>query len=86
VLILRAIIDQQQHAGGRQALDEAVEQRLRLAINPVQVFKHQQQGLPLAFAEQDAPERLQRALPPLGRIERQEGAVRRQGVQERQQR
>ena len=86
MLILRAVVDQQQQAGRRQALDEAVEQRLGLGIDPVQVFEDQQQGLHLAFAQEHALEGLERALAALGWIEPQEGAVGRQGVQERQQR
>ena len=40
----------------------------------------------LTFAQQHALERGERALPPLRRIERQEGAVGRQCLQQRQQR
>src|SRR5262249_37180750 len=45
VLVLGAIVHQEQEAGGRQALDQALEQGLRLRINPVQVLEHQQQRL-----------------------------------------
>ena len=85
VLILGPIVDQQQETGRRQALDEAVEQRLRLGVDPVQVLKDQQQGLRLALAQQHPLERFQRALTSLRRVELEEGAVRRQGIQERQQ-
>ena len=57
VLVLGPIVDQEQQPGRRQALDEAVEQRLRLGINPVQILKDQQQGLHLTFAQQHALER-----------------------------
>ena len=50
VLVLGAIVDQQEEPRGRQALDQTVQQRLRLGVNPVQVLKDQQQGLHLAFA------------------------------------
>ena len=43
VLVLRAVVDQQQEPGRRQALDQAVEQGLRLGIDPVQVLEDQQQ-------------------------------------------
>ena len=86
VLVLRAVVDQEQEPGRRQALDQAVEQGLGLGIDPVQILKDQQQRLHLAFAQQHALERLERALAALRRIERQERAVLRQGVQERQQR
>ena len=86
VLILRAVVDQEQEPGGRQALDQAIEQGLRLGIDPVQIFEHQQQRLHLAFAQQQALERLQGAPPPLRGVERQERTVVRQGFQQRQQR
>ena len=57
VLVLRAVVDQQQQAGRRQALDQAVEQGLGLGIDPVQVLKDQQQRLHLTFAQQQALER-----------------------------
>jgi hypothetical protein len=62
VLVLRAIVDQEGQAGGRQALDEAVEAGLRLAIEPVQVFDDDEQWLPLAGPQQQPRERLQDAL------------------------
>ena len=43
VLVLGAIVDQQEDAGRRQALDQAVQQGLGLGIDPVQVLKDQQQ-------------------------------------------
>ena len=69
VLVLRAVVDQQQEPGRRQALDQAVEQGLRLGVDPVQVLEHQQQRLHLAFAQQHALERVERALAALGGIE-----------------
>ncbi len=62
-------------SGRRQAVDQAIEQRLGLGVDPVQVLKDQEQGLHLAFAQQHALERGQGALPPLRRIERQEWTV-----------
>jgi hypothetical protein len=35
VVVLGPIVDQQQQAHRRQALDQAVEERLRLAVDPV---------------------------------------------------
>src|SRR5262249_54788282 len=85
VLVLRAVVDQQQEPRRRQSLDQAVQEGLRLGIDPVQVFEDQQQGLHLTFAQQHALERIQGALAALGRIQRQEGAVLRQDVQQREQ-
>ena len=85
VLILGAIVDQQQQPGRRQALDQAVEQGLRLGIDPVQILEDQQQGLHLTFAQQHALQAVERASAPLRRVEGAKRAVLRQGVQERQQ-
>ena len=52
----------------------------------MQVFEDEHQRLHLTLAQQHALERLQRALPPLRRIERQKRAVRREGIEECQQR
>ena len=58
--VLRAVVDQQQDAGGRQALDQAVEQRLGLGVDPVQVLEDQQQRLLLALAQQQPAQRVER--------------------------
>jgi hypothetical protein len=69
VLILWTIVDQEQQVGRGQALDQTVEEGLRLGIDPVQVFADQQQRLPLTFAQQHALEGLERALAALWRVE-----------------
>ena len=69
VLILGPVVDQQQESGRRQALDQAIEQGLRLGIDPVQILEDQEQRLHLAFAQQHALERLERALAALRRVE-----------------
>src|SRR5262249_56809978 len=51
VLVLWPIIDQEQQPDRRETLDQAVEQRLRLGVDPVQVFEDQHQRLHLAFAQ-----------------------------------
>jgi hypothetical protein len=84
VLVLGAIVDQQQEPGGRDTLDQAVEQGLGLSIDPVQIFEHQQQRLHLTFAQQHALQAVERAPAPLRRIEREKRAVLWQGVQEGQ--
>ena len=53
---------------GRQALDQAVEQRLGLGVDPVQILEHQQQRLPLALAQQQLLDRVEGGAAPLGRI------------------
>ena len=69
VLVLGAIVDQQAEPRGREGLDEAVEERLRLGIDPLEVLEHEKQGLDLGFTEHEPPDRLEGALPPLRRIE-----------------
>src|SRR5262249_39100308 len=51
VLVLRAIVDQEQETRGRQVLDQAVEQGLCLGVDPVQILKDQEQRLLLTLAQ-----------------------------------
>ena len=51
VLVLRSVVHEEQQAGGRQALDQAVEQRLGLGVDPVQVLEDQQERLDLALPQ-----------------------------------
>src|SRR5882724_9888954 len=85
LILPRYLIDQEQQTSGGEAFNEAVEQRLGLRVDPVQVLADQQQGLHLAFAQQHALERGQRALAALRRIEPQERAVLGQRVQQGEQ-
>jgi hypothetical protein len=62
VLVLGAVVDEQEHAGGGQAVDQAVEDRLRLGVDPVQVLEDQEQRLHLALAQQLALDGLESAL------------------------
>ena len=68
--ILRAVVDEQQEARRGQAVDQAIEQRLGLGVDPVQVLEDQQQRLHLALAQQQPLDRVERLLAPLGRVER----------------
>ena len=70
VLVFWTVVDQEQQPGCGQALHQAVQQRLRLGINPVQILEDQAQRLHLAFAQQQALDGLQRALAALRGIER----------------
>jgi hypothetical protein len=49
VPVFRPVIEEQQ-PGRRQALDQAVEHRLRLGVDPVEVLEHDQQWLDLALS------------------------------------
>ena len=86
MLVLGAVVHQEQQARRGQAFCQAVEQGLGLSINPVQVFEHQQQGLHLALLQQEPFERGEGALAPLRRVERQKRAVLGQGVEQGEQR
>jgi hypothetical protein len=86
VCVLGAVVDEQQHAGGRQALHQGVQACLRLGMDPVQVLKDQQQGLRLTFPQQQAFQRLQGALAALGGVEGLPRCIVNRDVQKRQQR
>ena len=70
VLILGPVVDEQDEARRGHAVHEAIEQRLGLAVDPVQVLEYHDQGLHLALAQQEPLDRVERALAPLERIER----------------
>ena len=86
VLVLGAVVDQEQEAGGAQALHEAVEQGLGLAVDPVQVLEDHEQRLHLALAQQQALDRVERALAALGRVQVLPGRVLDRHVEQREQR
>ena len=86
VLVLRPVVDQKQEACGPQALHEAVEQGLGLAVDPVQVLEDHEQRLRLALAQQQALNAVERALAALGRVQVLPGRVFDRHVEQRQQR
>ena len=55
--------------GAGEPVDEAVEPRLGLGIDPVQVFEDQEQRLDLALAQDQVPEGFERVLAALARLE-----------------
>ncbi len=70
VLVLGTVVDKEQKARGRQAVHEAVEEGLRLAVDPVQVLEDQKKRLFARFPQQHPPDRVEDALPSLAGIER----------------
>ncbi len=84
MLVLGTVIDEEQETRRGQAVDEAIEQGLGLAVDPVQVLKDHHQGLDLALAQQQALDRVERLPAPLGRIEGLPGRLVHRHVQERQ--
>jgi len=49
--VFRTIADQQQEGRRRKALDEAVQHRLRLGVDPVQIFEDEHERLDPALAQ-----------------------------------
>ena len=45
VLMLRAVVDQKAEPRGREALDEAVEERVRLGVDPLEILEDKKQRL-----------------------------------------
>lgn len=69
VLILRAVVDEQQETGGGQALHQTIEQGLGLGVDPVQILEDEQQGLELTLPQEQAFEGVQGTLAALRWIE-----------------
>ncbi len=69
MVVFGTVVDEEHEAGRRQAVDQAVQERLRLGVDPVQVLHDQEQGLDLARLQQQARADLQGALAALRRLE-----------------
>ena len=85
VLVLGAIVDEQQHARRRQTLDEAVEERLRLAVDPVQVLEEEGDRLHPTLAQHEPLDGVEDALPALGGAQRVPLAIARRRPEQREQ-
>src|SRR5215510_16397945 len=70
VPVLGAVIHQEQEPSGRKTLDETIEERLRLRVDPVEVLEHEREGLHATLPEHEALARLERSLAALGRVQR----------------
>src|SRR6266852_4098380 len=69
VLVLGAVVYEQEEPGGGQALDETVQARLGFGVDPMEVLEDQEQGLDLALPKQQALDGLQRLAAALKGIE-----------------
>ena len=58
VLVLGPVVDEQEDTCRRQALNQAVQCRLALRIDPVEVLEDKNQRLELALPKQEALDRL----------------------------
>jgi hypothetical protein len=67
VLVLRPVVHQEQQPGRGHALHQAVEQRLGLGVDPVEILEDHEHWLDLA--QQQALDAIECALPAVGRME-----------------
>ncbi len=86
VAVLGTVIDGKQEGRRRHAVDERVEQRLGLGIDPVQILEDEQHGLVAALAQQDALHPFERGGAARGGIEPVEFVLLGQRVEETQER
>ena len=82
VRILGAVRDEQQQTGGRQAFDQGVQERLGLAVGPVEIFDEEERRL-LTLPEQQALEGAQRPISSR-RVEHVPGGIRDGHVEQRE--
>src|SRR5262245_3508365 len=63
--VLEPVIDQQNNPRQRQTFYEAIEKRLGFAVDPMEVLKDDQQGLPLALTDEHPLYRIEGITTPL---------------------
>jgi hypothetical protein len=86
VLVLRPVVHQQEQPRGSEGVDEGVEQRLGLAVDPVEVLEDHEQRLLARFPQQEPLDGVERVLPALRRLEAAPGRVVDGHVDQRQER
>src|SRR6267154_3027964 len=64
MLVFRTVVEHHQNMRGADAIGEKIEQRLRLSVDPVQVFEDKQQRVIDALAMNQAPDRVASAAAP----------------------
>jgi hypothetical protein len=84
VPVLRPVVDEEQEPGRRQALDQPVEPRLRLGVDPVEILEHDQERLDLALPQEEPPEGLDGALPTRGRVQDLPPAILHRHIEQRE--
>jgi hypothetical protein len=70
VLVLGTVVHQQQQARRSHAVDDGVEEGLRLAVNPVEIFEDHEKGLLTRLPQQQPPHGVKGLPAPLSRLER----------------
>jgi hypothetical protein len=69
VLVLGPVVHEQQQARRAEAADQAVEQRLGLAVDPVEILEDQEEGLLARLPQQESLDGVEGALATLPRVE-----------------
>src|ERR1700687_4835122 len=64
MLVFRSVIEHHQDVRVADAIREKIEQRLRLSVDPVEVFEDEQQGVIDALAMNQTPDRVASAAAP----------------------
>ena len=82
VLVFGTVIDREEQAGRRKALDQGVEERLGLGVDPLKILEHEQQRARLALAQEDPLDGGEGPAAALGRRKPEEGALLGQGIEE----
>jgi len=86
VLELGPVVDEQQEPRCPDPLEEAVEDRPGLGVDPLEVLEDQDERLAIALLQEEAGQRVEHAAPPLARVEGAERLILRQRDEERQDR
>ena len=69
MLVLGPVVDEEQEPRDRQALDEGVEERLALGVDPVEVLEDDEERLRSGLAQEQLPDGIERALAALERVQ-----------------
>ena len=63
MLVLGAVVDEEQKTSTRQALHEAIQHGLALGVDPVKILEHDHERLHAALSEQEMPHAVECPLP-----------------------
>jgi hypothetical protein len=84
VFVLRAVVHEEHQPRGREALDQAVEERLCLTVDPVEIFDDGEDRPILGLPQEEALECVQGALPTLSGVEHPPGGYFDRHIQKRE--
>src|SRR5262249_39249422 len=86
MLVLGPVVHEQKQTRRAQTLDQTVQQRLSLAVDPVQILENHQEWLLASLAQQQRLHRVERVLATLDRVKPAPRPVPHRDVEERQER